>query len=188
MRVAGAHMKSTRRDGSWQAPGAHARIVGIDPGTRIAGYSVVDFALRGDAKIVDAGVFRLSADAPLASRLRQLHEDLEALLAEHHPTHMALESVFSHAEHVQSALQMAHARGVVLLAAELRGLAVAELPPAEVKKALTGNGRATKAQIQRAVVTQCALAEVPNPPDVADAIAIALCAGRRLAMQAGVLP
>ncbi len=173
-------MRTTRRDGSWISVESNARVVGIDPGTRLAGYAVVDFDRRGDATIVDAGVLRLSATAPLSARLLQLHDDIVEVLEEHAPSHMALESVFSHSDHARTAIQMAHGRGVVLLAAERRGLPVAELPPAEVKRALTGNGRASKAQIQRAVATQCGLAEPPSPPDVADAIAIALCGGRRL--------
>lgn len=172
-------MKSTQR-GGWQALSAQTRILAIDPGTRIAGYAVVDFNARGEGTIVDAGILRLSATASLAHRVRQLHDDVVALLDEHAPTHLALEGVFSHVDHARTAIQMAHGRGVVLLAAEARGLPIAEFPPAEVKKALTGNGRASKAQMQRAVMTQCALAAAPEPPDVADAIGIALCAGRRL--------
>jgi len=159
---------------------ARVRVLGIDPGTHIAGYAVVDLDRRGDASIVDAGVLRLDGDASLSWRLRQLFDDTTALLTEHGPSHLALEAVFSHAEFVRSAITLAHARGVVLLAAEIRGIPVAELPPAEVKKAVAGNGRATKSQVQRAVMTQCSLAAPPEPPDVADAIAIALCAGRRL--------
>jgi crossover junction endodeoxyribonuclease RuvC len=173
-------VKSTQPGGTWLRLEDRARVVGIDPGTRIAGYAVVDFNARGDAAIVDAGVFRLDATAPLATRIHQLFEDITALLAEHSPSHMALEAVFSHTDHARTAIQMAHGRGVVLLAAEMRGLPVAELPPAEVKRALTGNGNATKAQMQRAVMTQCGLATMPEPPDVADAIGIALCGGRRL--------
>ncbi len=173
-------MKSTQPGGAWLRVEDHARVVGIDPGTRIAGYAVVDFDRRGDAAIVDAGVFRLDADASLATRIRQLFEDITALIDEHAPTHMALEAVFSHTDHARTAIQMAHGRGVVLLAAELRGIPVAELPPAEVKRALTGNGNASKAQMQHAVMTQCQLATLPEPPDVADAIGIALCGGRRL--------
>lgn len=165
---------------AWVAIESRTRVLGIDPGTRIAGYAVVDFDTRGTASIVDAGVLRLSDEAPLAVRLRQLHDDVLELIREHAPSHMALEAVFSHTAHVRTAIQMAHGRGVVLLAAESRGLSVAELPPAEVKKALTGNGRASKGQIQSAVMRQCGLAQAPEPPDVADAIAIALCGGRRL--------
>ena len=173
-------MKSTQGERAWISVEQNARVLGIDPGTRIAGYAVVDFDRRGDSRIVDAGVFRMHETAELAVRLRQLFDDVTALIAEHSPTHVALEAVFSHADYVRSAIQLAHARGVVLLAAEIRGIPIAELPPAEVKKAVSGNGRATKEQMQRAVMSQCGLATMPEPPDVADAIAIALCGGRRL--------
>jgi crossover junction endodeoxyribonuclease RuvC len=177
-------MKSSRAGISsevlWRSSDERARVLGIDPGTRIAGYAVLDFDRRADASIIDAGVIRMTEDGSLAGRLRQLYEDVTALLDEHRPTHLAIEAVFSHAEFVRSAITLAHARGVVLLAAELHGVPIAELPPAEVKKAVTGNGRATKAQIARAVCDQCGLAEAPRPADVADAIAIALCGGRRL--------
>ncbi|MFZ4749401.1 MAG: crossover junction endodeoxyribonuclease RuvC [Phycisphaerales bacterium] len=173
-------MKSTQADGGWISVEERARVLGIDPGTRIAGYAVVDFDRRGEATIVDAGVLRMTESASLPLRLRQLFDDVAAVIAEHAPSHMALESVFSHAEFVRSAITLAHARGVVMLAAETRGVPIAELPPAEVKKAVTGSGRATKEQMQRAVMSQCGLATMPEPPDVADAIAIALCGGRRL--------
>lgn len=173
-------MKSTQADGGWISVEERARVLGIDPGTRIAGYAVVDFDRRGEATIVDAGVLRMTESASLPLRLRQLFDDVTAVIAEHAPSHMALESVFSHAEFVRSAITLAHARGVVMLAAETRGVPIAELPPAEVKKAVTGSGRATKEQMQRAVMSQCGLATMPEPPDVADAIAIALCGGRRL--------
>lgn len=163
----------------WIAPDGTARVLGIDPGTRIAGYAVVEFS-RAGSRIVDAGILRLRETASLAHRLSQLHEDVNGLIAEHRPTHLALEAVFSHASFVRSAITLAHARGVVLLAAEQRGIPIAELPPAEVKKAVAGNGRATKRQMQRAVMGQCGLAAAPEPADVADAIAIALCGGRRI--------
>lgn len=172
-------MRSTH-PGGWTAASDRTRILAIDPGTRIAGYAVLDFTPGGDGTIVDAGVLRLHANGSLAHRVRQLFDDVVALVEEHAPTHLALEGLFSHVAHARTAIQMAHGRGAVLLAAEIRGLPIAELPPAEVKKALTGSGRASKAQMQRAVMTQCALAVAPEPPDVADAIGIALCAGRRL--------
>jgi crossover junction endodeoxyribonuclease RuvC len=173
-------MKTNAAGGAWVSSTREVRVVGIDPGTRIAGYAVVDFGTHGNARVVDAGVFRLDADASLSVRLRQLFEDVTALLAEASPTHIALETVFSHPEHARTAIQMAHGRGVVLLAAERAGLPVAELPPAEIKKALVGSGRATKQQMQRAVMAQCGLDAPPEPPDVADAIGIALTGGRRL--------
>ncbi len=173
-------MKSTQGERAWISVDANARVLGIDPGTRIAGYAVVDFDRRAESRIVDAGVFRMHESADLPVRLRQLFDDVTALIAEHSPSHLVLEAVFSHADYVRSAIQLAHARGVVLLAAEIRGIPIAELPPAEIKKAVSGNGRATKEQMQRAVMSQCGLAAMPEPPDVADAIAIALCGGRRL--------
>lgn len=173
-------MKTSRARGGWRATARTTRVLGIDPGTRVAGYAVIDFNARGDASILDAGVCRLDDKADLAVRLRQLFDDVNAILDEHAPTHLALEAIFSHPEHARTAIQMAHGRGVVLLAAEMRGIPVAELPPAEVKRALTGNGRASKAQMQQAVRSQCGLATLPEPSDVADAIGIALTAARRL--------
>ena len=94
-------MKTTRCSGEWISVTEHARVLGIDPGTRIAGYAVIDFNARGDSTLIDAGVLRLSATAPLAARIRQLFDDVTALLQEHSPTHMALEAVFSHADHAR---------------------------------------------------------------------------------------
>jgi len=157
------------------------RVVGIDPGLRVTGYACVD--LRPGAQslsLVEAGVIRLKAAEPVAARLCALHRDLGEILDELRPDRVAVEEVFAHVAHVRTAIVMGHGRGVVLLAAALRDLEIDEFAPAEVKKALTGSGRASKAQMQRAVMTQCALATAPEPPDVADAICIALCAGRRL--------
>ncbi len=157
-----------------------ALILGIDPGSLITGYAIVQASGAGDAALVEAGALRLKRADDLAARLHALAADMDALLGEHEFTHMAVESVFSHPAHVQSALQLSHARGVVLLAAQNRGLQLIEYAPAEVKKAISGNGRATKAQVQRAVAMQCGLEAPPTPADVADAIAIALTAARRL--------
>ena len=155
-------MKSNQAGGGWAASTRSVRVLGIDPGTRIAGYAVLDFE-GASARIVDAGIFRLSAEASLAVRLQQVFDDVGALLREHRPTHVALEAIFVHPEHARTAVQMAHGRGVVMLAAQQAGVPIAELPPAEIKKALTGNGRATKEQIQRAVMSQCGLTSMPEP-------------------------
>ena len=158
------------------------RVLGIDPGLSLTGYGCVE--LRPNVQepaLVEAGVLRLKAKAPMAFRLGQLYDDLTALLDELRPNIMVVEQLFSHYRHVRTAILMGHARGVVLLAGESRGVTIDELLPTEVKKAIAGNGHATKAQIQQAIMSQCRLAEPPSPPDVADAIAIALCAARRLA-------
>ncbi len=156
-----------------------ARILGIDPGSLITGYAIVDADGAGTATLLEAGALRLKRSDALSMRLDALSTDIHELLAEHSCTHIAVEGIFSHPEHVRSALQLGHARGVVLLAAQQSRLQLIEYAPAEVKKAICGNGRATKAQVQSAVTMQCALEKAPTPSDVADAIAIALTAGRR---------
>jgi crossover junction endodeoxyribonuclease RuvC len=158
----------------------HALVLGIDPGSAITGYAVVEVNARGDTSLVEAGALRLKRSETLTQRLAALASDMDALFQEHAFTHIAVETIFSHPSHVQSALQMGHARGVVLLAAARAHVELIELAPAEVKKAICGNGRATKEQMQQAVTMQCGLAKPPTPHDVADAIAIALTASRRL--------
>ena len=158
------------------------RVLGIDPGLRITGYGIIDF-LEGqvDPQLVEAGVIQLSSHLSLEGRLVQLHDDLLSLIDEFDPTQFAVEKLYSHYRHPRTAILMGHARGVILVVAQQRGLRIEHLPSTEVKKAVTGYGHASKQQIQLAIQTQCGLAEPPSPPDVADAIAIALCHGRRLA-------
>lgn len=166
------------------------RMLGIDPGLRITGYACVE----GDPyapRLVEAGVFRLGrranagSDGPalgassVGSRLAELEHDMVEVIDRLRPTAAAVESLFSHYKHPATAIIMGHARGVILLAIRRARLALVELKPNEVKKSLTGNGHADKAQMQRAVQSQFGLAEPPDPPDVADAIAIAVCASRR---------
>lgn len=155
-------------------------LVGIDPGLNLTGYACVRITPDDpEPRLVEAGVIRMQKSQPMPGRLAHLFEELESILSEFKPSKVVVESIFSHQSFQKAGLQMGHARGVVLLAAERRGIPTDELAPAEVKRALTGNGRATKRQIQEAVMAQCGLPEPPSPPDVADAIAIALCAGRR---------
>ena len=156
------------------------RVVGIDPGLQVTGYGVVE--LRPGAlepRLLEGGVIRLPSSKPIAERLVQLHEELTAVFDEHQPHRVAVEQVYSHYAHPRTAVLMAHARGVILLAAKLAAVEVVDVPSTEVKKAVTGYGHASKQQMQFAVQAQCGLAEPPSPPDVADAIAIALCDARR---------
>ena len=156
------------------------RIIGIDPGLTLTGYGCVDCRAGREPRLVEAGVLRLTARAPIAYRLAQLQEDLCEVLDELGPDLMVVEQLFAHYKHVRTAMIMGHARGVILLAAQMRGIELDELAPTEVKKAITGNGHATKRQMQLSVMAQCGLTEMPEPPDVADAIALALCTGRRI--------
>lgn len=159
------------------------RIVGIDPGLGITGYGAVDLTPGSEPAIVEAGTFRTDTSAPLPDRLAQLHDDLTALLAELKPDAMAIEQLYSHYAHPQTSVVMGHARGVLLLAAAEAHLPVRSLAATRIKKSLTGNGHATKAQMQRAIQSLCGLAELPEPPDVADALAVALCAARPSALE-----
>ena len=159
------------------------RIFGIDPGLRITGYAAVDLR-HGELEpvLVEGGVIRLDARLPMEDRLEQLHRELAELLDALKPEHVAVEKLYAHYNHPRTAILMSHARGVILLCARQRELAVEHLPSTEVKKAMTGYGHASKEQMQRAVQSQCRLASPPSPPDVADAIAIAMTAARRLAV------
>jgi len=158
------------------------RILGIDPGLRRTGYGCVE-RRPGDGapRVVEAGVIRLRPRDPLATRLGELAAELRSLVAELAPDRLAVEQVFSHREHVRTAILMAHARGVVLLAGAEAKVPLEELAPAEIKRAITGSGRAAKEQVQEAVRIRCGLIRRPEPHDVADALAIALCATDRAA-------
>jgi crossover junction endodeoxyribonuclease RuvC len=158
------------------------RILGIDPGTRITGFACVDAGADPLARpaLVEAGVFRLGADeSDIPARLAELDADLRALLDRLRPELVAVESLFAHYKHPATAITMAHARGVVLLAARHAAVTLIELKPNAVKKAITGHGHASKHQIQHAVMAAYDLAELPSPEDMADAIAIATCAAWR---------
>lgn len=154
------------------------RVLGIDPGLNITGYAAVDFG-GAEPAICEAGTVRTDPKASLAERITQLHADLSELLTELQPDLVAVEQLYAHHKHPRTAILMAHARGIVLLAAKQAGTDVRHFAATRIKKSLTGNGHASKLQMQRAVQTVCSLKELPKPPDVADALAIALCAGRR---------
>lgn len=159
------------------------RVLGIDPGSLVTGYGCVEATRAGrggaDAALVEGGVIRLSRSAALGDRLVQLHADLRGLIANLRPGLIAIETLFVHHQRPSAVIVMGHARGVILLAARQAGVAVVELRPAEVKKATAASGRAGKGQMQRAVAQDLGLSEAPRPADVADALAVALCALRR---------
>lgn len=159
------------------------RILGIDPGLRLTGFGVVDVRPGSiEPVLVEGGVIKLDAKTSVADRLAQLAEDLNGIIKEVKPDHLAVEKIYSHYAHPRTAIIMAHARGVILLCAKQGGLTLQELAATEVKKALTGNGHASKEQMQLAVQAQFRLPQPPSPPDVADAIAIATCHARRIAV------
>lgn len=155
------------------------RILGIDPGLRLTGYGVVDYVpLR--PKLVDGGVIRLTTKASIADRLVELETELESIFEEFKPEICAVEQLYSHYAHPRTAILMGHARGVIMLVARRRGAVVEQYAANRIKQSLTGHGHASKPQMQRAIQDLWKLKEAPDPPDVADALAVALCCGQSM--------
>jgi len=155
------------------------RILGIDPGLQLTGYGVLDWK-SPKSTIVDGGVVRLDPRTSIADRLVELSTELESLLLEHKPDICAVEQLYSHYAHPRTAILMGHARGVILLTARRNGVRLEEFAANRVKQSLTGHGHASKQQMQRAVQAQWNLPNLPEPPDVADALAVAFCCGMNL--------
>ncbi|MCS6862804.1 MAG: crossover junction endodeoxyribonuclease RuvC [Abditibacteriales bacterium] len=161
--------------------GSALRIIGIDPGLRVTGYGVIDATPRG-VTLVEGGVVRCSASLPLEKRVETIFEGICEVLAEHRPAIVIVEELYSTYRHPRTALLMAHARGVIYLAAAQANLPLSSYTATEIKRALTGSGHASKAQIQRVVQQRLRLKSPPRPPDVADALALALCHSQRLSL------
>ncbi len=156
------------------------RVLGIDPGLRIAGYGCIDFnSTSRDPILIEAGALKLDVKQTVSFRLAQLYQDIQEIIAELKPEFIAVETVFMHERQVSTAIVLGYARGVILLAGEQAQLQLIELAPAEIKKSITGSGRATKAQIQQAILHTLHLKETPEPSDVSDALAIAIAAALR---------
>jgi crossover junction endodeoxyribonuclease RuvC len=150
-------------------------VVGVDPGLNVTGYAVVE-PRGGGARVVEAGVIRTRrAVQDLAARLDTIYRGVGELLDEFPPDVLVLEQVHSQFNRPRAAVMLAHARGVILLAARQRSIPVVGYAAARIKKTLTGNGRAAKDQVQRAVQAELHLDRPPEPHDVADACALALC-------------
>lgn len=149
-------------------------ILGLDPGLGITGYGLIEL-VPGQPRIKEAGIIRCTASKSLEKRLVELYQGIQEVIAAHKPVGLAIEQLYSHYERPRTAVLMGHARGVLCLAAAEAGLEVHSYLPTKVKKLLTGNGRAPKIQMQLAVQQQLKLKNVPDPPDVADALAVALC-------------
>jgi crossover junction endodeoxyribonuclease RuvC len=150
------------------------RILGIDPGLNVTGYGVLE-AEGQRVEIVEAGVIRVPKSKLIGNRLQSLHADMTDVIKNLEPDVMSLEELYSHYERVQTAIIMGHARGVICLAAAQLHVPIAHYGATQVKKVLTGNGRAPKSQVQLAVARHLNLDSVPDPPDVADALGLALC-------------
>jgi len=154
-----------------------ARILGVDPGTRIVGFAVLEAGRR--ARLMEYGAIRLNTRESIPRRLGEIHRALAGVISRHGVSVVAVEKVF-HGKNFQSALRVGEARGVALLAGALAGLPIVEYTPAMVKKAATGNGCASKQQVQRMMARLLGMGELPEPEDASDAMAIAFCHARRL--------
>lgn len=148
-------------------------VLGIDPGTAVTGYGVV----RGDPtlppRLLECGIIRTKPRDPLALRLQEIHAGVVELIQRHRPDALSIEDVF-YARNVRTTVVLGHARGVILLAAANARLAIAEYPPAEIKKAVVGTGAATKEQVQFMVARILRLKNPPQPADASDGVAAAL--------------
>jgi crossover junction endodeoxyribonuclease RuvC len=150
------------------------RILGIDPGLNITGYGVLEITSAGP-KLTEGGVIRGGNRESLDERLCELYDGVSEVLETYQPAAMAIEELYSHYERPRTAILMGHARGVICLAAAQRKTPIVHYAATQVKRMLTGNGRAPKIQMQLAICRELGLAAPPEPPDVADALAIALC-------------
>lgn len=148
-------------------------ILGIDPGLNITGYGVLDVS-SGHAKLLEAGVVR-SSGKTLSARIKDVYDGVVEVISTYKPDVLALEQLYSLYKRPETAILMGHARGAICLAAEQAGIAVVSYAATKIKKTMTGNGHAPKDQMQRAVQLELRLPCIPEPPDVADAIAIAFC-------------
>jgi crossover junction endodeoxyribonuclease RuvC len=153
------------------------RILGLDPGLQTTGYGVLEISSQGP-RVAEAGVIRSAEGrdpADMAKRLKALYDGLCEVLDQWQPAALAVEQLYAHYEHPRTAILMAHARGVYFLAGAQRNIQVLSYASTKVKKVVTGSGRASKEQMQYAIARELGLAKLPEPHDVADALAIALC-------------
>jgi crossover junction endodeoxyribonuclease RuvC len=148
--------------------------LGIDPGTAITGYGIINEEQDGYLKVLDFGVIRTSADLSQGERLVHLYKRIKELILLHHPEMGAVEKLFFE-RNVRTALHVGQARGVALLAMAESNLQIGEYTPLEVKQAVAGYGGADKNQVQQMVRTILGLETVPHPDDAADALAVAIC-------------
>jgi crossover junction endodeoxyribonuclease RuvC len=150
------------------------RYLGIDPGLNRTGYALLERTPTGP-RLLEGGVIRSTEKRTLADRVHEIGDGVRDVLREFRPEALAIEQVFSHPGHPKTAVLMAHARGAILFAAKDAGLPVVHYTPKQIKRLLTGSGKATKEQVQLAIQRELGLTSVLEPNDVADAFAVALC-------------
>jgi len=150
------------------------RILGIDPGLQVCGYACLE-TIADKERFIEAGVLRTDGEMPIETRLNSIAEDIKSLLEKFEPEIVAVEELYSHYTHPKTAILMGHARGVILQKCAEAGTEVKSFSATRIKKSITGNGKASKEQMQRTIQRILSLNKMPEPSDVADAIAAALC-------------
>lgn len=152
-------------------------ILGIDPGLNTTGYGVIDSSgktVSGKVRLLEAGIVR-SRSKSTAMKVKEIYDGIRDVIETLSPDVVAMEQLYTHYDRPTTAILMGHARGCICLAAAQSNLEVVSYAATKVKKILTGSGRATKDQMQRAIRLELGLDRNPEPPDVADALAVALC-------------
>jgi crossover junction endodeoxyribonuclease RuvC len=149
------------------------KIIGIDPGYAIVGFGVLDYSY-GKFTVLDYGAITTSAETPFPQRLKEIYNDLCFVLDKYNPEFMAIERLYF-TNNQKTAIEVAAARGVIILAAEQRGIKIKEYTPLQVKQSVTGYGKAVKVQVQEMIKKILKLHETPKPDDAADALAVGIC-------------
>ncbi|MBL7068735.1 MAG: crossover junction endodeoxyribonuclease RuvC [Candidatus Omnitrophica bacterium] len=149
------------------------RILGIDPGLNITGYGLIE-AVRGKFRLIEAGVIRTSAKDKIEKRLQNIYINLIELIDEYSPAVMVLEKLYSHYKHPTTALLMGHARGVICLVCGSKGIPLISYPSTRIKKAVIGEGHASKGQISEMIKNLLGLKRTPDSNDITDALAVAI--------------
>jgi crossover junction endodeoxyribonuclease RuvC len=149
------------------------KVLGIDPGTAVLGYGVVESGTTRNYRLVECGTLTTFGRDPLPARLHIIHDGIAALIARHSPDVVAVENAF-YGRNVRTTVVLSHARGVILLAAHMAGVEIAEYSPASIKKAIVGKGAALKPQVGYMVAQLLRLKSAPTPADAADGVAVGL--------------
>ncbi len=147
------------------------RILGVDPGLGTTGYGVID----GDSfRVIEAGVINTRSKTPVQERISKIFDEISGIIEEHRPGVLVLEKIYSHYKHPTTAILMAHARAMACLVCGKFDVKLVNYPSTRIKKVITGNGHASKVQVQRMVMDLLKLKNLPEPVDVSDALAMAL--------------
>lgn len=160
------------------------RILGVDPGLEVTGYGVISVSDRASGsapiRLLEAGIIKTGKRQGIAERLKEIHRSLEQVISEKSPDVLAIERLYTHYEHPVTAILMGHVRGVVCLLSGSHRIPLVSVAATHVKKSVTGKGSASKIQMQRMVQNILRLSVLPEPADVADALAVAITCGRQL--------